>query len=208
MKDMIFNLRNDLKGKLNPFRYEHTISVSFICTALAMRYGCNLDKAELAGLLHDCAKHYGDEEIVAKCKKQGIPLTDDELKAPMVLHAKYGAWLAEYKYNIKDEEVIGAIRWHTTGRPEMTLLEKIVFTADYIEPRRDKAEDLPLIRSLAFTDLDECIYQILKDTLDYLERKGNFVDSMSEQAYAYYKRVHEEKKSPADIALDPINRGE
>ena len=80
----------------------------------------------------------------------------------------------------------------------MTLLEKIVFTADYIEPRRDKAEDLPLIRALAFVDLDECVYQILKDTLEYLERKGNFVDSMSEQAYAYYKHIHEEKESCED----------
>lgn len=198
MKDMVFDLRNDLKRKLNSFRYEHTISVSFTCMAMAMRYGCDLDKAELAGLLHDCAKHYGDEEIVVKCKKQGIPLTDDELRAPMVLHAKYGAWLAAHKYNVLDEDVAGAIRWHTTGKPEMTLLEKIVFTADYIEPRRDKAEDLPFIRSLAFVDLDECVYQILKDTLEYLERKGNFVDSMSEKAYAYYKQVHEEKASYED----------
>lgn len=208
MKDVIFKLRNDLKGKLNPFRYEHTISVSFICTALAMRYEYDLDKAELAGLLHDCAKHYGDEEIIAKCKKQGILLTDDELKAPMVLHAKYGAWLAEHKYNIIDEDITGAIRWHTTGRPEMSLLEKIVFSADYIEPRRDKAEALPLIRSLAFTDLDECVYQILKNTLEYLKRKGTFVDSMSEQAYAYYKQVHKEKKSPEEIILHPIGQRE
>ncbi|MEY8352111.1 bis(5'-nucleosyl)-tetraphosphatase (symmetrical) YqeK [Lachnospiraceae bacterium 54-53] len=194
MKDIILDIRSQLKGKLSPSRYEHTLSVSFICTALAMRYDCDLDKAELAGLLHDCAKHYGDEDIIKKCRKQDIPLTDDELKAPVVLHAKYGAWLAEHKYHLKDEEVINAIRWHTTGRPEMTLLEKIVFTADYIEPRRDKAADLPLIRSLAFADLDECVYRILKGTLDYLERKGSFVDSMSNQAYAYYKQVHEEKK--------------
>lgn len=194
MKDIILELRNQLKGKLSPSRYEHTISVSFICTALAMRYGCDLSKAELAGLLHDCAKHYRDEEIIKNCRQQDILLTDDELKAPVVLHAKYGAWLTEHKYNIKDEEVINAVRWHTTGKPEMSLLEKIVFTADYIEPRRDKAADLPLVRSLAFVDLDECVYQILKDTLDYLEGKGSFVDSMSNQAYAYYKQVHKEKK--------------
>lgn len=194
MKDIILELRNQLKGKLSPSRYEHTISVSFICTALAMRYGCDLSKAELAGLLHDCAKHYRDEEIIKNCRQQDILLTDDELKAPAVLHAKYGAWLTEHKYNIKDEEVINAVRWHTTGKPEMSLLEKIVFTADYIEPRRDKAADLPLVRSLAFVDLDECVYQILKDTLDYLEGKGSFVDSMSNQAYAYYKQVHKEKK--------------
>lgn len=194
MKDIIIELRNELSEKLKPSRYEHTISVSFLCMALAMRYGCDLAQAELAGLLHDCAKHYGDEEIIERCKKQKLPLTEEELKAPAVLHAKYGAWLAEHKYGIEDKEVLEAVRWHTTGKPDMTLLEKIVFTADYIEPRRDKAEDLPIVRPLAFQDLDECIYQILKDTLAYLEDKGSFVDSMTNRAYAYYKQIHDEKK--------------
>ena len=194
MKEIILNLRDDLKEKLSPQRYEHTISVSFICTALAMRYGADLEQSELAGLLHDCAKYYGDGNIIKKCEKQNIFLTSDELKAPVVLHAKYGAWLAEHKYGIEDKEVLDAIRWHTTGRPDMSLLEKIVFTADYIEPRRDKAADLPVVRSVAFIDLDECVYIILKGTLEYLEGKGYFVDSMSVQAYDYYKKIHEMKK--------------
>lgn len=194
MKNLIGDLREDLKSKLTPFRFEHTISVSFICTALAMRYGYDLEKAEIAGLLHDCAKHYNEDEIIEKCRKQNILLTDDELKAPMVLHAKYGAWLAAHKYGINDQAVLEAICWHTTGKPQMSLLEKIVFTADYIEPRRDKAANLPLIRSVAFIDLDESVYLILKDTLVYLEGKGNFVDSMSKQAYAYYKQIHDDKK--------------
>ena len=194
MIDTILKLRNDLKKNLSPLRYEHTLSVSFICTALAMRYGCDLNRAELAGLLHDCAKYYRNDEMIKKCRKQGILLTDDELKAPVVLHAKYGAWLAEHKYNIAEQEVLNAIRWHTTGRPDMSLLEKIVFTADYIEPRRDRAPDLPHVRSLAFMDLDECVFQILSNTLEYLESKGNFVDTVSKQAYAYYKQVHNEKK--------------
>lgn len=194
MKEIILNLRDDLKEKLSPQRYEHTISVSFICTALAMRYGADLEQSELAGLLHDCAKYYGDGNIIKKCEKQNIFLTSDELKAPVMLHAKYGAWLAEHKYGIEDKEVLDAIRWHTTGRPDMSLLEKIVFTADYIEPRRDKAADLPVVRSVAFIDLDECVYIILKGTLEYLEGKGYFVDSMSVQAYDYYKKIHEMKK--------------
>jgi len=89
MKDLILELRNDLKGRLTPSRFEHTVSVSFICTALAMCYGCDLNKAELAGLLHDCAKPYGDDEIIRKCRKQNLPLTDDELKAPMSVFIRY-----------------------------------------------------------------------------------------------------------------------
>ncbi len=158
-----------------------------------MRYGCDLEKAEIAGLLHDCAKHYSDETIIKKCLMEGLSLSEDERKAPAVLHAKYGAWLAKKKYNIQDEEVIGAIRWHTTGRPNMSLLEKIVFTADYIEPRRDKASNLPVVRPLAFTDLDECVYLILRDTLSYLDSKDCYVDSMTNQAYYYYKQLHDSK---------------
>lgn len=194
MQETITRLRGELSGRLSASRYEHTISVSFTAAALAMRYGCDLYKAELAGLLHDCAKHYDDETIVKKCEKKNLSLTEDELKAPAVLHAKYGAWLAEAKYGISDPEVLSAIRWHTTGRPEMSLLEEIIFTADYIEPRRNQAPDLGVVRPLAFTDLEECIYQILKDTLDYLNGKGCYVDSMTTLAYDYYRQLHEEKK--------------
>ena len=114
MQEIIAQLRSALSEKLTPSRYEHTISVSFTAAALAMRYGCDLDKAELAGLLHDCAKHYSNDTIIRKCEKQKIALTEDEKKAPAVLHAKYGAWLAETKYHITDPEILSAIRWHTT----------------------------------------------------------------------------------------------
>ena len=104
--------------------------------ALAMRYGQDLDQAELAGLLHDCAKYFNDEEIIKKCRKHGIEVSEAELRAPAVLHAKYGAWLAKNRYGVSDPEILSAIRWHTTGKPDMTTLEKIIFIADYIEPNR------------------------------------------------------------------------
>jgi predicted HD superfamily hydrolase involved in NAD metabolism len=194
MNDNILEFRKQLKDKLKPNRYEHTISVSFLCTALAMRYNYDLEKAELAGLLHDCAKHFSDEELIKKCKKQNILLTEDEKKAKSGLHAIYGAWLVKHKYGIEDQDIRNAIRWHTTGKPNMALLEKIVFTADYIEPRRNEAKNLTFIRSLAFQDLDECIYHILIGTLNYLEEKDRFVDAASKQAYAYYKQIHNDKK--------------
>lgn len=191
MNDIVTDLRKALSTKLNPSRYEHTLSVSYTAMVLAMRYSCSLEKAELAGLLHDCAKHYSDESIIRKCEKRQIPLTEDELKAPAVLHAKYGAWVAEHKYGIDDPEILGAVRYHTTGKADMSLLEKIIFVADYIEPRRDKAANLPTVRPLAFSDLDACMYIILKDTLEYLEEKGSYIDTMTIQAYDYYKGVYE-----------------
>lgn len=187
MDEKINTYRKHLKSKLAPMRYEHSLSVSFTCVALAMRYGYDIHRAELAGLLHDCAKRFDDNVLIAKCKKHSLPLTEDELKAPAVIHAKYGAWMAEHKYGIEDPEILSAIRWHTTGKPEMSVLEKILYIADYIEPRRDKASNLSEMRYLAFQDLDQTMYAILDGTLSYLKKKGSSVDSMTRQAYSYYK---------------------
>ena len=93
-----------------------------------------------------------------------------------------------------DEEVLSAIRWHTTGRPGMSLLEKIVFVADYMEPGRDSAPDLPQVRKLAFENIDDCVLQILKDTLNYLGTTGADVDPMTQKTYDYYRRCDEERK--------------
>ncbi len=178
--------RKQLKSKLSPMRYEHSLSVSYTCICLAMRYGYDIDKAELAGLLHDCGKRFSDDIILKKCEKKKIPMTDEQKKVPAVLHANYGAWLARHKYQIEDEEILNAILYHTTGKPDMTTLEKILYVADYMEPRRSKAPDLARIRLLAFQDLDETVYQILKSTLEYLEEKGGNVHPTTRQAYEYY----------------------
>lgn len=191
MNEQIITFRKQLKSKLDPMRYEHSLSVSFTCTALAMRYGFDLDKAELAGLMHDCAKRFTDNELIARCAKHGIVLTEDELKAPAVIHAIYGAWLAEHKFGIQDEEILSAIRCHTTGKPKMGLLDKILYIADYIEPRRDKASDLNEMRYMAFQDLDQTLYTILSGTLEYLEKKKANVDSMTQNAFDYYKNIRE-----------------
>ncbi|WP_101875387.1 bis(5'-nucleosyl)-tetraphosphatase (symmetrical) YqeK [Lachnoclostridium edouardi] len=194
MNEEIGFFRQKLQERLNPMRYEHSLSVSFTAMALAMRYGYDLDKAEMAGLLHDCAKRFGDSEIIQKCRKHKLNLEDDELKAPAVLHAKYGAWLAEHRYGITDPEILSAIRWHTTGKANMNVLDKIIYIADYIEPRRNKAGNLEEMRQLAFSDLDETMFQILQGTLIYLQSKGGSIDRMTKEAYEYYKNIREERK--------------
>lgn len=183
MNSEIFKIRKHLSARLTPARYEHTLSVSFTCMALAMKYGFDLEKAELAGLLHDCAKRYDDETIIRKCAKHDVELTESELRAPAVIHARLGAWMAEHKYGITDPEILSAIACHTTGKPAMGLLDKILYVSDYIEPRRDKAPNLPAMRRLAFEDLDEALYQILSGTLAYLEQSGGCADEMTRRAF-------------------------
>ena len=188
LSDRFAEVKKQVKKELDRYRYQHTLGVAYTAVCLAMRYGADLDKAFLAGLLHDCAKNTPDEDKLELSKKYRIPVTDVEKKAPSLLHAKLGAYFAEKKYGVKDPDVLNAIRYHTTGRPGMSLLEKILFTADYIEPNRDRAANLAEIRELAFTDLDKAVLRVAEDTLAYVrERHRNSVDPMTEAVRDYYK---------------------
>ena len=179
-------MQRKLKKELDDDRYRHTLGVMYTSAALAMRYGADLEKAQVAGLLHDCAKCIPNEKKIKICEKYQIPISRVEQGAPFLLHSKLGACLAKMKYEVSDEEILQAIFWHTTGKPEMTLLEKIVFLADYIEPMRWKASNLEEIRRMAFLDLDRAVYMTLRDTLFYLEKGTGEVDEMTRMAYGYY----------------------
>ena len=197
VNDEILYIRRRLKKKMDEDRFEHTIGVAYTSVCLAMRYGEDLHKAELAGLLHDCAKCIPDDIKLDKCKRNNIPITKAQEQSPSLLHAKLGAFIAADHYRIKDQDILNAIENHTTGRPAMSLLEKIVYISDYIEPMRDKAPNLPKVRKIAFEDLDECMYEILKDTLEYLEENPKEIDSTTRDAYVYYKDLHDRKMQDA-----------
>lgn len=184
----IKDLKKDLKKEMDDSRFEHTLGVMYTCAALAMRYEYDLEKAMLAGLLHDCAKCMPNAKKLKMAEKHHLEISSLERKNPFMLHAKLGAFLAKKKYDIEDEEILNAIRWHTTGRPDMTLLDKIVYVSDYIEPRRDKAPNLPKIRQLAFMDLDQALIKILEDTLGYLGDSAEHVDAMTKKTYDYYRQ--------------------
>lgn len=187
-------IKQKLKKILDPRRYEHTIGVTYTAIALAMCYGYDFKKAEIAGLLHDCAKSIPDEKKLYECIKYNISITEVERKNPYLLHAKLGAFLAMDKYKIEDKDIINAILNHTTGKPAMSFLDKIIYVADYIEPRRDQAPNLDEIRKIAFKDLDLALYLILKDTMEYLESTTADIDKITAGAYEYYKALHEETR--------------
>jgi predicted HD superfamily hydrolase involved in NAD metabolism len=123
------------------------------------------------------------------CEKYGIEINAVEEMAPSLLHAKLGAQLAAERYEIEDPEILGAIRWHTTGKPDMSLLEKIIFQADYIEPMRWKAQNLDEIRAMAFHDLDRAVFYTLRDTLNYLSKVPSMIDDMTNKAYLFYRDI-------------------
>ncbi len=192
MNGFTIDIRKKLKKKLDEHRYEHTLGVAYTAACLAMRYGADIQKAELAGLLHDCAK-LPDIDMILKCRKHHIPITAIERKNPSLLHAKLGAYYAKSKYGVTDEEIISAIACHTTGKPGMSVLEEILFIADYIEPDRDKAPDLGEIRSLAFCDLHLAVARVLDGTIQYVRQKESVMDETTLLAYQYYKHLLEEE---------------
>ena len=180
-------IEESLAKELTQNRYRHTLGVMYTACCLAMRHGADMDQARMAGLLHDCAKCIPNKKKVDMCKKKHIPVTDFEIEHPILLHAKLGRYLAADQYGVQDPAVLSAIEWHTTGKPAMELLEKIIYIADYIEPGRDKAPRLPEIRLMAFTDLDRCMEMILEDTVSYLSQNPKATDHMTLEAYQYYR---------------------
>lgn len=185
-------IKKYLKKHLTKERYHHTVGVAYTAMSMAMKYNPQPDnnefmiKAEIAGLLHDCAKCMDNDKKIRICNKNQISYSKIEAENPYLLHGKVGAYIARKEFDILDEDILNAITWHTTGRPDMSLLEKIIFVADYIEPSRRPIPELNLIRQLAFTDIDQAVIKILENTLKYLNEKGNPIDDMTQKTYDSY----------------------
>jgi predicted HD superfamily hydrolase involved in NAD metabolism len=189
--DEMINIQEELEKILKKKRYQHTLGVRYTAQAMAMCFGEDIKKAGYAGLLHDCAKYMSDSEMQKECGKNRITVSDAEKRQPSLLHAKLGACYARRKYGVDDRDIVEAIRWHTTGKPEMNTLEKIIFIADYIEPNRKMLPGMEQIRKASFEDLDLAMYLILKNTIAYLKetQDEDKIDTNSMQAYEYYKAV-------------------
>ncbi len=189
MEYNILALQKSLTAIMTEKRFYHSLGVQGMSFALAIKYGYDMDKANLAGLLHDCAKDMKDEELIGECRKYNLPITEVENRNGFLLHGKLGAFYAEHKYGVTDTEILSAIYYHTTGKPDMTLLEMIIFVADYIEPNRS-SKRIPVLNSIrqtAFYDLNKATVDILENTLSYLEKEGQEIDQLTVDAYEYYK---------------------
>ena len=156
---------------LKPKRMPHVLGTEQEAIRLARRYGADETDARIAALLHDCTKKLDMEQQLALCRRYDIRLDELEQHALKLLHAKTGAAVARDIFGVKDA-VYEAIRWHTTGKPDMTLLEKVIYLADYIEPNRD-FPGVERLRRAVYDDLDKGLLMGLSDTIDEMERMGN-----------------------------------
>ena len=188
-QEMLLLIR-DLSGKMEKVmdkkRYQHTLGVAATASCMAMRFQTDPYKAYLAGLLHDNAKCISNDKKLSVCAKNKLSVNAAEEKNPDLLHAKVGSFLAKDKYKISDEQILSAILWHTTGKPEMTVLEQIIYIADYIEPLRKPQKNMEIVRRLAFEDLDRCMLEILSGTIQYLQDKQAAIDEITMKTYQYY----------------------
>ncbi len=182
-------LQEEMKKVLKPSRYEHTLGVAYTAANLAMRYETSIEDALIAGLLHDNAKYVRDEDMIRICEENHLEISELERKNVYLLHSKVGAVFARDQYGIQNEDILNAIIYHTTGRPGMTTLEKIIFVADYIEPNRKMIPNLGLIRREAYIDLDKTVELILSNTINYLleTKRKEDIDQATIDTYEYYK---------------------
>jgi nicotinate-nucleotide adenylyltransferase len=197
LRQGLYGTRADLKSlgpdELRPIamsylkykRMAHVLGTEQEAIRLAERYGADVRKARIAALLHDCTKKLDMDEQKALCKKYGIELDALENKALKLLHAKTGAEIARDVFGA-DDEIYGAIKWHTTGRADMTTLEKIIYLADYIEPNRD-FPNVGRLRKAVWEDLDKGLLMGLEMTVEEMKERGNEVHKKTIEARDFLK---------------------
>jgi len=162
----------ELKRTLKPSRVEHTLGVMETAVRLARKYGAVPAKAEIAALLHDCAKYMEVKEMQKMLGAVPEDTDEQEINTPSILHAPAGAILAREKYGVQDPEILSAIRKHTIGDASMSLLDAIIYTADFIEPGREYFPGLDEARALAETDIFAAMRKCTELTNGYLISQG------------------------------------
>lgn len=183
------SLRADIldwvEARIKPKRFQHTLGVEETAVQLARIYGVNPYEASIAALLHDNAKNLSNEELYRICQTY-YPQYNLTQEYSSVFHAFAGAITAKRRYSELSNDVINAICFHTTGRPNMSTLEKIIYAADYAEPGREPFPGLELIREYLFNDLDDGLRHMLQQTVDYVKMKKKKIHPLTITTLDYY----------------------
>jgi predicted HD superfamily hydrolase involved in NAD metabolism len=171
---MYEDIKTKLETMLKPERYIHSLGVAESSEKLANRYGYDAKKAYLVGLLHDCAKNLPKDEQLKICDENNMPLDNIERIIDGLIHAKTGVVIAKSEFGLEDPEMLNAIAYHATGRENMTLIEKIVYLADMIEPSRKY--NLDDLRREAFIDIDNAIIMQMNLTISHNLNKNSILN--------------------------------
>ena len=168
-------MRALLETSLKPSRYQHSLGVAETAVFLAQCFGVNEEQAKVAGLLHDCAREFRNEDLITEAEKRLIMVGNIERQMPLLLHAYVGSRLVTEKYGVSDHAIEQAIWRHTVGGAKMTKLDKIIWFADMIEPNRDYP-GVENLRKLAKTaSLDDMVLAGLTQSIAFVLQKGGLI---------------------------------
>lgn len=183
------NLRDICLSLHDEKRRPHVEGTADTAAQLAVRWGADPETARRAGILHDITKAIGPKEQLHICEKYAMMLSHTQRENPKLLHAKTGAVIARSVFG-ESEDLVNAIWWHTTGRADMSVLEKILYIADYMEPNR-RFPGVEALREAVWRNLDEAIYLGLTQSVEHLRELGRTIDPDSLNAWNYYREITE-----------------
>ncbi|MDJ0626237.1 MAG: bis(5'-nucleosyl)-tetraphosphatase (symmetrical) YqeK [Candidatus Caenarcaniphilales bacterium] len=186
MKEFIEEVKAYLAGNLSSGRFKHTQGVAMTAKDMANTYGANQEKAEIAGWLHDIAKEHKPKQLLEEAKTFKIKLDPVDIQSPHLLHARVGAKIAAKQFNIDDYEILDAISQHTLGKPQMSLLEKILFIADAIEPNRKADWSEPIKTALDTHGLNAAIIKCCENTIIDLAKQKKLIHPMTINTFNFY----------------------
>ncbi|MGN0143971.1 MAG: bis(5'-nucleosyl)-tetraphosphatase (symmetrical) YqeK [Clostridium sp.] len=178
-------IKEYLKNNLKESRYNHTLGVCETAKKLAKLNNESVEKAEIAALSHDVAKNLSREEMLKIINENNIILSNVEKENMNLWHSIIAPVVAKDRLGICDEDILDAIRWHTTGKENMSVLAKIIYIADMIEPGRD-FEGLEEIRTKTFENLDNGVYSGLTHSIQFLLSKDLLIDENTMKARNYF----------------------
>lgn len=184
-----------LKTMMNPHRFRHTLGVRKEAVRLAYLHGAPVQKAALAGLLHDCAKGMSQPQLAQIAEKEHLVQDEAMLQSGAMLHGPVGAYVAQKQFGIRDEDVLNAIRSHTIGRPGMTLLELVIFVADATEEGRENYKGLHEIRALSNISLPGAALRSMELTEEYLRENNRPFFNIGRETMAYLREISKESES-------------
>lgn len=162
---------NFLENNLSEKRYFHSLGVSETARTIAEHYDCDSYKAELSGLLHDCAKEHSLEKQIQYAQNCGFPVDEMTYNIPELLHAPASVYLSREVFGINDMDILSSIRYHATGRQNMSLLEKVILIADIIEPNR-KFQTVEKIRQKVYDNIDAALLCAFDSSINYIIKRG------------------------------------